>query len=94
MRGSNGGPAPPLRAGPGWRAASATAGLWWPEVPTATLARPWWLGGPVPMLEKSVDRAPVLGCAIAGVKSIDWFIGYMRADLSDKIRASLAIGSF
>ena len=35
---------------------------------------------------------PVLGCAIAGVQSIDWFIGYMRADLSDKTRASLAIG--
>ena len=37
---------------------------------------------------------PVLGCAVAGVKSIDWFIGYMRANLSDKIRASLAIGPF
>ena len=34
---------------------------------------------------------PVLGCAIAGVKSSDWLIGYMRTDLSDKIRASLAI---
>ena len=37
---------------------------------------------------------PVLGCAIAGVKSIDCFIGCMRADLSDKTRAFLAIGPF
>ena len=34
------------------------------------------------------------GCAVDGVKSFDWFIGYMRANLSDKIRASLAIGPF
>ena len=49
-------------------------------------------GGATGMAHAGLD--PVLGCAIAGVKSIDWFIGYMRADLSDKIRASLAIGPF
>ncbi len=37
---------------------------------------------------------PVLGCAVARAKSIDWLIGYMRANLSDKFRASLAIGPF
>jgi len=49
-------------------------------------------GGATGMVHAGLD--PVLGCAIAGVKSVDWFIGYMRADLSDKIRASLAIGPF
>ena len=49
-------------------------------------------GGATGMVHAGLD--PVLGCAVAGVKSIDWFIGYMRANLSDKIRASLAIGPF
>ena len=44
-------------------------------------------GGATGMVHAGLD--PVLGCAVAGVKSIDWFIGYMRANLSDKIRASL-----
>ena len=49
-------------------------------------------GGATGVVHAGLD--PVLGCAVAGVKSIDWFIGYMRANLSDKIRASLAIGPF
>ena len=42
-------------------------------------------GGAMGMVHAGLD--PVLGCAVAGVKSIDWFIGYMRANLSDKICA-------
>ena len=37
---------------------------------------------------------PILGCAVAGVKSVDWFIGYMRASLPDRLRASLSICPF
>jgi hypothetical protein len=35
---------------------------------------------------------PLLICHIAGVKSIDWLVGYMRADLGDRLRASWALG--
>ena len=31
-------------------------------------------------------------CTIAGVKSMDWLVGYMRADLSDRLRASWSLG--
>ena len=31
-------------------------------------------------------------CYIAGVKSMDWLVGYMRADLSDHLRASWSLG--
>ena len=31
-------------------------------------------------------------CHIAGIKSIDWLVGYMRTDLSDRLRASRALG--
>ena len=35
---------------------------------------------------------PLLACTVAGVKSIDWLVGYMRADLGDRLRASWSIG--
>ena len=35
---------------------------------------------------------PLLICHVAGVKSIDWLVGYMRTDLNDRLRASWAIG--
>lgn len=35
---------------------------------------------------------PLLICHIAGVKSIDWLVGYMRADLGDRLRASWSLG--
>ena len=35
---------------------------------------------------------PLLICGIAGVKSMDWLVGYMRADLTDRLRASWSLG--
>ena len=35
---------------------------------------------------------PLLICGIAGVKSMDWLVGYMRADLMDRLRASWSLG--
>ena len=35
---------------------------------------------------------PLLICGVAGVKSIDWLVGYMRADLGDRLRASWSLG--
>jgi hypothetical protein len=35
---------------------------------------------------------PLLICGVAGVKSIDWLVGYMRADLGDGLRASWSLG--
>jgi hypothetical protein len=39
-----------------------------------------------------VCRASVPKGRIAGVKSIDWIVGYMRADLGDRLRASWSLG--
>ena len=36
-------------------------------------------------------RHPLLICGIAGVKSMDWLVGYMRADLTDRLRASWSL---
>ena len=35
---------------------------------------------------------PLLICGVAGVKSIDWLVQYMRADLGDRLRASWSLG--
>ncbi len=35
---------------------------------------------------------PLLICGIAGVKSMDWLVGYMRAVLMDRLRASWSLG--
>ena len=35
---------------------------------------------------------PLLICGVAGVKSIDWLVGYMRADMGDRLRASRSLG--
>jgi hypothetical protein len=38
------------------------------------------------------ELPPLLICHVAGVKSMDWLVGYMRADLGDRLRASWALG--
>ncbi len=35
---------------------------------------------------------PLLICGVACVKSIDWLVGYMRADSGDRLRASRSLG--
>ena len=38
------------------------------------------------------ELPPLLICHLAGVKSIEWLVGYMRADLGDRLRASWSLG--
>ena len=34
----------------------------------------------------------ILICDIAGIKSMNWLVGYMRADLMDRLRPSWSLG--
>jgi hypothetical protein len=43
-------------------------------------------------VRRRTNRDPLLACTVAGVKSIDWLVGYMCADLGDRLRASWSIG--
>ena len=51
-----------------------------------------------PPLDPSSEFQPenpdsqLLICGIAGVKSMDWLVGYMRADLMDLLRFSWSLG--
>ena len=40
----------------------------------------------------AIFSATLLICGVAGAKSIDWLVGYMREDLGDRLRASWSLG--